>query len=522
VFAAGLVSLGCASGVRFADRPVVWQVNDTRDSPEPKAREFVVSEYAANIFALRPLERVFELHSRTPATDTNALDEVPNSSWFQNRIGVRGVSPAEAARGPDVSGPPRLPLTVLSGKSGGGNAGFIARDADGRRHVVKFDTPDNPELQTANAVIVNRFFWTIGYNVPVDHVFTLRARDIALAPDAYFENASGDRASFTRASLEQILRHVPTLSDGTLRASSSEFLQGKPKGPFAMEGVRTDDPNDVVPHEQRRELRGLRVFSAWLDHTDIKEDNTLDMWVNEQGRHFLRHYLLDFGEALGGHAAEKHRYEDGYEHFWDWEAQPRALLSLGLWVRAWEHRKPVPFVSVGSLPTSGFDPRSWREAYPYTPFAEMDAADAYWAAKIVMRFDRSLIEAIVATGKLSAVAAARYLVHAIEQRRERVGRAFLSAVTDLDGFHAEHGRLCASSLLAHHGLVHGGTLELIDGSDRTTHAIVVDDDGRVCLPPQPNAYSVLRMRMRRGQERTPTMQLHIKNRTRVLGIVRVE
>jgi hypothetical protein len=512
---------GCASSARFVDRPVVWQVDDSRDIPEPEAREFVVAAYAADIFALRPLEHVFELRSHTPARNTNSLDEVPNSTWFQNRIGVRRVSPVEAARGPDVAGPPRLPLTVLSGKNGGGNAGFVAQDADHRRFVVKFDAPENPELQTANAVIVNRFFWTIGYNVPVDHVFTLRATDIVIAHDAYFENAAGDRAPFTQAALGRILRHVPARSDGILRATSSEFVKGKPKGAFAMEGVRADDPNDAVPHEHRRELRGLRVFSAWLDHTDIKEDNTLDAWVGESGRHFLRHYLLDFGEALGGHAAEKHRYEDGYEHYWDWEAQSRALVSLGLWARPWERRRPLPFLSVGSLATSDFDPRRWREAYPYAPFAEMDAADAYWAAKIVMRFDRKLIEALVATGKLSDPVAARYLVYAIEQRRDRVGRAFLGRVTDLDGFHTERGRICAWSLLARYGLVEGGTLEVLDERGHTKRAIIVGDDGRVCLPVQPDAYTVVRLRMHRGPDRTPPMQLHVKHRTRVLGIVRV-
>ena len=64
------------------------------------------------------------------------------------------------------------------------------------------------------------------------------------------------------------------------------------------EGVRDDDPNDTVPHEHRRELRGLRVFAAWLNHTDMKEDNTLDMFVEEGGRHFVKHHLVDFGEAF--------------------------------------------------------------------------------------------------------------------------------------------------------------------------------------------------------------------------------
>src|SRR5688572_30773547 len=36
-----------------------------------------------------------------PAVNVNTVDEVPDSSWFTNRIGVRDVPLAEIARGPN-------------------------------------------------------------------------------------------------------------------------------------------------------------------------------------------------------------------------------------------------------------------------------------------------------------------------------------------------------------------------------------------------------------------------------------
>ncbi|HEY8944119.1 MAG TPA: hypothetical protein VIM73_07650, partial [Polyangiaceae bacterium] len=181
-FAGALVAFGCSTTVRFQDRPVVWDIEDRADIPEPAERAYNPKTYFARVFATDLLDRALSLPDREPAWNTNALEEVPNSTWFENRIGVRPLSPVEAARGPINSGPPRLPIRIVSSKVGGGNPGFIIADSADRKFLVKFDTPENPELQTAAGVIVGRIFWALGYHVPADHVFAFRRADLRIDP----------------------------------------------------------------------------------------------------------------------------------------------------------------------------------------------------------------------------------------------------------------------------------------------------------------------------------------------------
>ena len=498
-----IAAAACASAPRFKDQPVVKRVADDRPIAEPTARKFYPVEYFTKIFVTRRIDRALALEDSGPSGNLNALDDVPDSTWFQHRIGTRALSPAEAAAGPAAGGhgPPVLPLQVVKAKQGGGNPGFIAADATGRRFLVKFDTRANPEMQTAAGVVVNRVFWTLGYNVPADHVFRFRRDELTVSPER-------------RAAIDAVLATSPRQADGAYRAFASELLAGAPKGGWSMEGKRADDPNDRVPHERRRELRALRVFAAWLGHTDMKEDNTLDMYVDESGRRFLRHYLVDFGEALGGHAAEKGRREDGWEHVWDWELQARAFVSFGLWKRPWEDTRPTQWAAIGNFRSEGFDPRLWREAYPYFPFFEMDAADAFWAAKLVMRFDRPTMAAIVAEGQLSDPAAAAYLVDALLARRDAIGRAYLDRVTPLDELQVAGHWLCMVDMAVRHGVARGGQVEL-DG--RVTP---IAADGRVCLElPRTDAYTIWRLRVRRADGLRPVMQVHL-SAGRVLGIVR--
>ncbi len=101
--------------------------------------------------------------------------------------------------------------------------------------------------------------------------------------------------------------------DGSYRVILSKAAPGTPVGRIKFHGTRADDPNDVIPHEHRRELRGYFVFAAWLNHVDAKGINSLSSLITENGRSFIRHYLLDFGSALGSAAIGPREGWEGYE-----------------------------------------------------------------------------------------------------------------------------------------------------------------------------------------------------------------
>ncbi len=520
-----MVAGGCQAHTRFLDQPIVWKVDDQKDIEEPEERPFVAIAQGLDWFVARRLNRTLELRDLELAHNINAMGEVPDSSWFTNRIGVRDVSPEEAATGASAEGPPVPPIVVVGGKSGGINPGMVAKDTSGRRFVVKFDTKDNPEMQTSINTIVNRIFWTAGYNVANDTIFTFTSDQVSVKPGATLKDEMGYERQITQRDIRDILALAPQWADGHYRASASQFINGIPKGGWAAEGIREDDPNDKFRHETRREVRALRTFAAWLNHTDVKEDNTLDGYVEEDGKRYLRHYLIDFGEAMAGHAAEKGRYEDGYENWWDWEIQTKAAVSFGFWVRPWEHLKETRWPSIGSFSAEHFDPTQWKEAYPYWPFAEADANDNYWAAKLILRFDRALLTAIVRTGQLSDPLAEKYLIDTLEARRDKVGQAYVQSLTALDHFTINERELCMIDLSVRHRLVTSDLVEVVDDNDVAVWDRLVDDRGRLCIPiPGDDEYRFYRLRTRRRLELTPMMQVHFRGgrNPRVLGVVRIE
>ena len=148
--------------------------------------------------------------------------------------------------------------------------------------------------------------------------------------------------------IEDVLQRSHRSADGSYRAVAARAVPGRPLGGFRYHGTRPDDPNDIVPHEHRRELRALKVFGAWTNLTDMKAGNTLDALVTApDGRGIVRHYLQDVGSTFGTGANAPHDYDEGWEYLFEGDLTWKRLYTLGFFLQPWQ-----------TVPTTWSIPRS--------------------------------------------------------------------------------------------------------------------------------------------------------------------
>jgi hypothetical protein len=367
------------------------------------------------------------------AVNVNTVDEVPDSSWFTNRIGRRAMTVDEIVRGPNeleslnIDGWP-----IVQEKSSGITPGYRVSDPGGRLYQIKFDPPTNPEMSTAAEVIGAAFYHAFGYNVVQGYLVEIDPAKIVISPKATTVDMSGRRRPLRRDDIDRLLKRAARSPNGKYRALASRFADGKPLGYFKYFGTRPDDPNDIHPHEHRRELRGSRVFGAWLNHDDSRGLNSLDMLETADGRGFIRHYMFDFGSTLGSGSTVPQVPRAGNEYILEWGPALKTLATLGLYVRPWA-LVDYPDVSpaVGRFEADFFDPGAWRPEYPNPAFDNMRGDDAFWAAQIVARFSDEVIRAVVAKAAFSEPAAAEYMTATLIRRRDKVVREWLTGVNPI-------------------------------------------------------------------------------------------
>jgi len=363
------------------------------------------------------------------AMNVNTLDEVPDSSWFTNRHGRRRQSLNALERGPDESGPPADGIWRIVGTVGEGKSEkFMMEDASGRRFIVKLENPDFPELMSAAEVISTKFFHSFGYNVPENYIVTFAPEQLEIEEGAYPAHDLAER-----------LEDTPRNLDGRVRAVASLLLEGEPIGPFAYKGTRPDDPNDIFPHEHRRELRGMKVFAAWLNHTDTKSTNSLDTYVGEDGEGWVRHQLLDFGSTLGSGVSDAKDRVIGWEYYLEPDKILKGIYRLGLWERPYVKIDYPDYPALGRIEADHFDPPHWRPLIPNPAFRLMDAADAFWGAKIVASYTDEEVRTLVEEGRITDPEAEDHLVDLLIRRRDKVVAYWLTRTNPLDEFRLDQG-----------------------------------------------------------------------------------
>jgi hypothetical protein len=205
-------------------------------------------------------------------------------------------------------------------------------------------------------------------------------------------------------------------------------LPGRLLGGFRYHGTRADDPNDVVPHEHRRELRALQVFGAWTNLVDMKAGNTLDVLIEENGKSVVRHYLQDVGSTFGTGANAMRDYDEGWEHLFEGDLVWKRLVSLGFYLRPWQTVPYVEVESIGRFEGEYFDPLQWKPRVPTAALRHARSDDTFWAARRVVAFSDEMIRAIAETGGYQDASAAPLLAKVLIERRDRIARAYLAAV----------------------------------------------------------------------------------------------
>lgn len=414
---ATLAVAGCAyRPPRYAERPAVREVADDAPIPLPRRRELYEPVYLADIYVRRPLIDALDPERYPDAQDVNALDEVPRSSWFE----PRAVDASEIGVRPRSVGIPVPPLTVLGEPPEAGRGGVAIEDARGVRYELGVDPAPRPGMRTAAAAIASRLVWALGLRTPEVFVTSVSLDDFVTGERAHRDDGS-------LVDVEAILRGGAPPSGGRFRVSATAWPVGADLGPAPISVTRRDDPNDRVPHRDRRTQRALKVFGAWLKLSGIGPKKTLDAYVGPPGQGHVEHFLVGLDDALGADdvvAPGPPDRDRGSTPLWN-------LLSFGF-ARA-PARPPTQrrWLSLGAF-DADVDPAGFSAPQPFEPMDRILPPDGYWAAKRIASLSHEVLEAAVSAGGIDDAAARAFVVATLEARRRKVVGYWYGQVTPLE------------------------------------------------------------------------------------------
>ncbi len=225
---------GCAAADRtFALREPMAVDTDLRPvtvacrpSPTPKdphniscAPEVYVSPLiwdGADNMLFRPLSEAVGVEHHGEAIDVNSLDEIPDSSWFTNRLGVHSMTPEDLARG--ACGPALIldpeasadgTWLIDRGKTDGSSPGFRVIVPGKGKYLLKGEPKDQPERPSAASVVGAAAYAAVGFNTSCEQVVYFRPSLLRLAPGLTVKGNFGAMEPFDQKRVDKILADSP-------------------------------------------------------------------------------------------------------------------------------------------------------------------------------------------------------------------------------------------------------------------------------------------------------------------------
>lgn len=477
-----------AAAQRFYPDDPIWREPPPEDTIDP--RLVVLSgmlEYFTNQFT-RPGERQPEI-GVIPAQNVNTLGEVPDSPWFTNRHGRRRMSLEALVAGPGNTDPPRQdqPWRVLTVKPYGDRPGLMVADADDTIYLLRFDPKQHLELQTGAELVSSKFYYAAGYNT-LENYLVYFERDQLVIPEGAEEITSiGELRDLIPEDLDDFLSFVGRDAGRGYRAVATRAPGSKIVGNYQFYGTRSDDPNDIVPHEHRRDLRGMWVLHAWLNNNQFTPADTVETLVQENGVQYVRRHVIDFFKTLGAGARGPKEARDGNEYRFELGAALRNVASMGVTTPAWARAPNAGLRSVGRFDGHAFEADAWTADTHFATWTNRLPDDLYWGAKLVMSFSDEEIRAIVNTGGYSDARATRWIADALIERRDEIGRVFLAKVLPLDNFRVTGDRLEFDDLMVAYGFGAPRSLGIswhrYDNLNEVSTLLSLDAPDQHALPP---------------------------------------
>ena len=515
----------------FPDDPLQKELTPL-DTPDPQFRSLsTVLEYFSHTFST-PGEEHPE-NGVIPALGINTMDEVMDGAWFVNRHSRKRLTAEELQRGHGNDYPPSRSLQwdVLAVKRFGHRPGMLIEDDRERQYFFRFDSPGKLELSTGAEVVSSKLMYAVGYWTTENYLLYFDRSQLRAAPEGADITSMGEARNLLEEDIDEFLKGVPVDPAHGYRAVAIRVPTGVPLGPFQFFTTRADDPNDLFSHEHLRVLRGFFVFASWINHIYASAPTTLDMLVEEDlgsgPVRYIRHYLIDFFSSLGAATGRQKEVREGNELIFSMDSTARNFAHFGVYTLRWMKATFPDLPAVGRFEAQTFEPAGWQGNYEPMPFRNRLPDDEFWAAKILMSLTDEDIRTVVKTEQYSDPRAEQWIADSLIERRDRIGRHYLTKLLPVDDFRIENNELKFTDLTVKYGFENPHQFKIFWSTFNNLRESSLQISGArgAALPDPvrisaPGSYFVAEIVEKEGQARTLVYIRKETDEARVIGVER--